>query len=36
VSTRATARRWAARVDTLWSGSDLPQLRALVNGLIGP
>jgi tRNA A-37 threonylcarbamoyl transferase component Bud32/tetratricopeptide (TPR) repeat protein len=33
---RATARRWAARVDTLWSGSDLPQLRALVNGLIGP
>ena len=32
----AAARRWAARVDTLWSGSDVPQLRALVDSLPGP
>lgn len=29
----AAARQWAARVDTLWSGSDVPQLRALVDSL---
>jgi tetratricopeptide (TPR) repeat protein len=29
----AAARRWAARVDTLWSGSDVPELRALVDSL---
>ncbi len=27
------ARLWAARVDTLWSGSDLRELRALVDSL---
>ena len=30
------ARLWAARVDTLWSGSDLPQLRSLVDSLAMP
>ena len=30
------ARKWTARVDTLWSGSDLPQLRSLVDSLAGP
>ena len=29
----AAARQWAARVDTLWSGSDLRELRALVDSL---
>ncbi len=29
----ATARRWAAAVATLWSGADLPELRALVDSL---
>jgi tetratricopeptide (TPR) repeat protein len=29
----AAARRWAARVVTLWSGSDVPELRALVDSL---
>ena len=32
----ARARKWAARVDTLWSGSDLPQLRSLADSLAGP
>jgi hypothetical protein len=30
---RAAARRWAARVDTLWSGSDVPELRLLADSL---
>jgi tetratricopeptide (TPR) repeat protein len=29
----AVAHRWAAAVVTLWSGSDLPELRALVDSL---
>jgi tetratricopeptide (TPR) repeat protein len=33
---RAAARQWAARVDTLWSQSDLPELRSLVAGLAVP
>ena len=33
---RAAARQWAARVDTLWSGSDLPELRSLVDSLGAP
>ncbi len=33
---RAGTRLWAARVDTLWSGSDLPQLKSIVAGLDGP
>ncbi len=33
---RARARVWAARVDTLWSGGDLPQLRSLAATLTGP
>jgi len=30
------ARQWAARVDTLWSGSDLPELRSMVRNLAVP
>jgi hypothetical protein len=33
---RARARLWAARVDTLWSGSDLPELKSLAGTLAGP